>query len=400
MKNFRTLVRYELKKILDRKMTWIAFGLVFLTMVAYAVIEVTVTRDIKGVQATQYEAEQQDKENQKPIIGRTVDNELLEEMFVAMASGENAFKPYTDLYSVVVKGMCGTDALSSGTLEGTKEALGIAEDEELVYAARKMRIESAMAEQYLTEKEKDYWREVLENEDSVPWTYEYYVGPYSAWAMAYTAIVMIAIMLAVCLANLFADEHQKKTDQLVLCSRNGRKMLYWAKLTAGLVFTMVSTGIILLVSVIPQLIIFGAEGLHAPIQLNVPFSMVQMTFGEAILYSYVVTIIAALLYASIVLCCSELFRNSTVAVVAIIGVLVLLPMMIMVPYEYRVLGQLFDLNPINVVAVWGVMDYRLVPVPGGFLTMQQVAPVLYVLLAVAFVFIGRRAYLKYQVGGR
>ena len=400
MKNFRTLVRYELKKILDRKMTWIAFGLVFLTMVANAVIEVTVTRDIKGVQATQYEAEQQDKENQKPIIGRTVDDALLEEMFTAMATDENAFKVYTDLYNVIVRDVCDAEALSAGTVEGAKAVLGIGEAEELIYAARKMRIESAMEEQYLTEKEKDYWREVLENEDSVPWTYEYYVGPYSAWAMAYTAIVMIAIMLAVCLANLFADEHQKKTDQLVLCSRNGRKMLYWAKLTAGMVFTMVSTGIILLVSAIPQLIVFGAEGLFAPIQLNVPSSMVQMTFGEAILYSYVVTIIAALLYTSLVLCCSELFRNSTVAVVAIIGVLVLLPMMIMVPYEYRVLGQLFDLNPINVVAIWGFLDYRLVPVPGGFLTMQQVAPILYVLVAAVFVFIGRQAYLKYQVGGR
>ena len=400
MKNFRTLVRYELKKILDRKMTWIAFGLVFLIMVANVVIEVTVTRDIKGVQATQYEAEQQDKENQKPIIGRTVDDALLEEMFTAMATDENAFKVYTDLYNVIVRDVCDAEALSAGTVEGAKAVLGIGEAEELIYAARKMRIESAMEEQYLTEKEKDYWREVLENEDSVPWTYEYYVGPYSAWAMAYTAIVMIAIMLAVCLANLFADEHQKKTDQLVLCSRNGRKMLYWAKLTAGMVFTMVSTGIILLVSAIPQLIVFGAEGLFAPIQLNVPSSMVQMTFGEAILYSYVVTIIAALLYTSLVLCCSELFRNSTVAVVAIIGVLVLLPMMIMVPYEYRVLGQLFDLNPINVVAIWGFLDYRLVPVPGGFLTMQQAAPIVYVLLSAVFVFIGRRAYLKYQVGGR
>ncbi len=400
MKNFRTLVRFELKKILDRKMTWIAFGLVFLTMVAYAVSEVTMTQDVKGVRTTQYEAERQDKENQKPIIGRTVDDELMEEMFTAKASGETAFKPYTDLYSVVVKGMCGTAALSSGTLEGTKEALGIAEDEELVYAAREMRIEAAMEEQYLTEKEKDHWREVLENEDSVPWTYEYYVGPYSAWTLAYTAIVLIAVMLAVCLANLFADEHQKKTDQLVLCSRNGRKMLYWAKLTAGMVFTMVSAGLVLLISAVPQIVIFGAEGLHAPIQLGMPFAMVQMTFGEAILYSYILTIIASLLYSSIILCCSELFRNSTVAVVAVIGALVLLPMMVMVPYEYRVLGQIFDLNPINAVAIWGVLDYRLVPVPGGFLNVQQVAPVLYVLLCAVFVFIGRRAYLKYQVGGR
>jgi len=72
----------------------------------------------------------------------------------------------------------------------------------------------------------------------------------------------------------------------------------------------------------------------------------------------------------------------------------------MVPYEYRVLGQIFDFNPINTVAIWGFLDYRLVPVPGGFLTVQQAAPILYVLLAVVFMVIGRRAYLKYQVGGR
>ncbi len=400
MKNFRTLVHYELKKILSRKMTWIAFGLVFLTMVAYAVIEVTVTRDIKGVQVTQYEAERQDKENQKPIIGQTVDDELVEAMFTVMRTSETAFKTYADFYNVVGRGVLSADALSAGSLEGAKAVLGIAENEELVYAARKMRIESGMEEQYLTDEEKDYWREVLAEEDSVPWTYDYYVGPYSAWAMAYTALVLIAIMLAVCLANLFADEHQKKTDQLVLCSRNGRKVLYWAKRAAGMVFTMVSSGIILLISAVPQLMIFGTDGLQAPIQLSMPSSMVQMTFGEVILYSYVLTIIAALLYSSIILCCSELFRNSTVAVVAVIGVLVLLPMLVMVPYEYRVLGQIFDLNPINVVAIWGALDYRLVPVPGGFLTVQQAAPIVYALLSGVFVFIGRRAYLKYQVGGR
>ncbi|MBE5929522.1 MAG: ABC transporter permease [Lachnospiraceae bacterium] len=400
MKNFRTLVRFELKKILSRKMTWIAFGLVFLVMAAYAVIEVTVPQDIDGVRATQYEAKRQEKENQKGIIGRTVDDALLEEMFTAMATSESAFQPYKDLYNEIGRNVILWEALSSGTLEGAKEAMGVAEDEDLIYTGRRMRIEYGMKEQYLTEGEKDYWREVLAKEDSVPWTYDFYAGPYSAWAMAYTALVLIAIMLAVCLANLFADEHQKKTDQLVLCSRNGRKVLYWAKLTAGMVFTMVSAGFVLLISAVPQLLLFGTDGLQAPIQLVAPASTVQMTFGEAMLYSYVLTFIAALLYSAIILCCSELFRNSTVAVVAVIGVLVLLPMLVMIPYEYRVLSQIFDLNPINVVAIWGVWEYRLVPVPGGYLTMQQAAPILYTLLIGIFVLIGRRAYLKYQVGGR
>lgn len=400
MKNFRTLVRFELKKILSRKMTWIAFGLVFLSTVAFFVVELTVPQDIDGVSTTQYEAMRQEKENQKGIIGRTVDDALLEEMFTAMATSERAFQPYKDLYNEIAKNVLMTDALSAGTLQGAKEAMGVAEDEDLVYTGRRMRIEFGMKNQHLTEGEKDYWREMLAKEDSEPWTYDYYEGPYSAWAMAYTVLVLIAIMLAVCLANLFADEHQKRTDQLVLCSRNGRKVLYWAKLTAGMVFTMVSTGIILLISVVPQLLIFGTDGLQAPIQLVAPASTVQMTFGEAMLYSYVLTIIAALLYSAIILCCSELFRNSTVAVVAVIGVLVLLPMLVMVPYEYRVLGQIFDLNPINVVAIWGVWEYRLVPIPGGYLTMQQAAPVLYALLIGLFVLIGRRAYLKYQVRGR
>ncbi len=399
MKNFRTLVRFELKKILGRKMTWIAFGLVFLTMVALGVFRVMVSHEVNGMRVTAYEEEMQNKEKQKQIAGKTVDDELLENMFAAMATSEDAFGPYVNLYNDVLKDVC-HNALSRGTVEGIKEELEIAEDEELLYTARRLRIESALEEQYLTDGEKDYWREVLAKEESVPWTYDYYMGEQFVWVAVYTAIVLIAIMLAVCLANLFADEHQKKTDQLVLCSRNGRKVLYLAKITAGMLFTMVSTGLILLAAAISQFIIFGADGLHAPIQLLIPTSMMQMTFGEVILYTYILAIIASLLYSSIILCCSELFRNSTVAVVAVVVVLVLVPMMVMVPYEHRILSQIMDLNPINVVAIWSATDYRLVPVPGGYLTVHQAAPILYVILSIVFILIGRRAYLKYQVGGR
>ena len=119
-----------------------------------------------------------------------------------------------------------------------------------------------------------------------------------------------------------------------------------------------------------------------------------------ILYTYAVAILASILYCSIILCCSELFRNSTVAVMAVIVVLVLVPMMVIVPYEYRVLSQIFDLNPINVLAIWSATDFRLVPFFGGYLNVHQVAPVLYVVLAAVFLWIGSRAYLKFQVSGR
>lgn len=399
MKNFRTLVRFELKKILGKKLTWIAFGLVFLTTLVMGFYRVIVPKEVNGKQGTVYESDLLEKEELKKIAGQTVDDDLLKKMFEALATGENAFAPYTNLYFGVVRGLCG-DAISRGAVEGVKGELGIAENVDLIYAARKMKLESAMDERYLSEAEKGYWQEHLAAEDTVPWTYEYYGGVTLSCEAAYSTIVLIAIMLAVCLANLFADEHQKRTDQLVLCSRNGRKVLYLAKLTAGTLFTLVSTGGVLLAAAIPPLILFGTDGWNTPIQLEAPTSMLQMTFGELMVYTYVLVMIAALLYTAIILCCSEVFRNSAVAVVAVVVALVLIPMIITIPYEFRVLSQLFDLNPINMAAVWSVLDCRLVPVPGGFLTVQQVAPIAYVLLSVVFVLIGRRSYLKYQVGGR
>lgn len=399
MKNFWTLVRFECKKILSRKITWIAFGIVFGVMLVFGFYRAFVSHEVNGVRITAHEEEMQEKAKQKQIAGRTVNDELLKDMFAAMATSETAFGPYVNFYNDVVRDLCGT-ALSKGTVASAKEALGITPEEELIYAARRKQIEASMEGQLLSEGEKEYWHDVLDNEESVPWEYDYYQGVHFVWVATYTAIVLIALMLAVCLANLFADEHQKKTDQLVLCSRNGRKVLYGAKITAGTLFTLASAGLVLLATAVPQLIMFGADGWHAPVQLIVPTSMVQMTFGEMIIYTYVLAIIASLLYSSITMCCSELFRNSTVAVMALIVVLVLVPMMVLVPYEYRVLSQIFDLNPINVIAIWSATDFRLVPLFGAYLTVHQVAPIIYAVLIAVFLWIGSRAYRKFQVSGR
>lgn len=404
MNNFWTLVRFECKKILSRKITWIAFGLVFGVMMLFGFYRALVSHEVNGVRITAHEEEMQRKAKEKQIAGRMINDELLEEMFAARVAGTEAFAPYENIYRNIMGDL--SDSITYGVIESAlsvdeiKAAIGVAEEEELLYALRRQRVEKSFENQYLTEGEKEYWRDVLEDEKSVPWEYDYYQGVHFVWVAAYTAIVLIALMLAVCLSNLFADEHQKKTDQLVLCSRNGKKVLFGAKITAGLLFTMASTGLVLLATAVPQLIMFGADGWNAPIQLIVPTSMVQMTFGEMILYTYAVAVLASLLYCSIILCCSELFRNSTVAVMAVIVILVLVPMMIVVPYEYRVLSQIFDLNPINVIAIWSATDFRLVPFFGTYLTVHQVAPVIYAVLIAVFIWLGSRAYLKFQVSGR
>jgi len=399
MKNFWILVRFELKKILGRRLAWIAFSIVFGIMLIGGFYKVFVSHEVNGERITAYAEEMEKKAEQKKIAGRLVNDELLEEMLYAGNPDEAAFQPYVGVYDIV-RNLLNMPELGAATLEEVKEELGIAPQQELVYTYREREIEVHMESMHLTEGEKEYWREKLDNETLVPWEYDYYQGMERVWTVAYTAIVLIALMLAVCLANLFAEEHQRKTDQLVLCSRNGRKVLFGAKITAGLLFTAISAGLVLLVTAVPPLILYGVDGINAPIQLASPWSMVRMTFGEMLLYTYGLTLVASFLYCSIILCCSEMFRNSTVAVMAVIVVLVLVPLMVMVPFEYRVISQIFDLNPINVLAIWSATDFRLVPFFGSYLTVYQAAPVLYVMLTGIFLMIGRRAYLKFQVGGR
>ncbi len=396
MNNFWTLVRFEWKKIWSRKITWIAFLLVFLTMLAFGFYRAFVSHEVDGVRVTAHEEEMQQKAAAKKIAGRVINDELVEETLQSM--GTERYETYRLFNNDIIRSLA--DIGSFYTIEEVKKAYSIAPEEEFIYTMRRRVIEEGMEGQYLTEGEKEYWRTVLDEKESTPWIYEYNEGPSFAWVGVYTCIVFIALMLAVSLANLFADEHQKKTDQLVLCSRNGKHVLYGAKITAGMLFTLVSAGLVLLVTMVPQLIMFGTDGLDAPIQILLPRSMVQMTMGEMLVYAYLLAVVASLMYSAIIMCCSELFRNSTVAVMALITVLVLVPMMVVIPYEYRVLSQIFELNPINVLAIWSATEYRLVPFFGTYLTVHQVAPVLYTVLAEAFLLVGSRAYLKYQVSGR
>ena len=67
MKNFWTLVRFELKKILCRKITWISFGIVFGIMLAVGFYRAFVSHEVNGVRMTAHEEEMQIKAEEKKL---------------------------------------------------------------------------------------------------------------------------------------------------------------------------------------------------------------------------------------------------------------------------------------------------------------------------------------------
>uniref|UniRef100_UPI00405796EC hypothetical protein n=1 Tax=Acetatifactor sp. TaxID=1872090 RepID=UPI00405796EC len=66
--------------------------------------------------------------------------------------------------------------------------------------------------------------------------------------------------IAICLSTVFSEEHARKTDQLILCSRNGRKKLFYAKILAGVTFGVSVAIILFLLAMISTVWVYGGRG--------------------------------------------------------------------------------------------------------------------------------------------
>lgn len=91
---------------------------------------------------------------------------------------------------------------------------------------------------YLTEGEKEYWRR---HEAQTPYAYYWDMGPSMMLSSFRALLVFPTLMIGMVFSGVFADEHMRKTDQLVLCSRLGRDTLYLAKLPAATTLATVGT---------------------------------------------------------------------------------------------------------------------------------------------------------------
>lgn len=101
---------------------------------------------------------------------------------------------------------------------------------------------------------------------------------------AVTTIGLFVLMaVSICLSVLFAEEHTKRTDQLILCSKHGKVMAYWAKIFAGISFAI---GISLLFSIFAVVLsvgIYGMDGFDAMFQLMFAKYSYPLTACQAVL---------------------------------------------------------------------------------------------------------------------
>ena len=396
-KEFGTLYRFELRKLMRRPLYLVTLG----TCLALIVLGL-----ISPMLLHEYAEERLlDLRYRKELSGRMLDQSMLEEMSAGYRSipadaeiwseteefRQNA-RPYRAIFNLA-RLWLSTDSDGVVAWQPSEEAF---------YAAREKRVTDRWDDLYLTDAEKAFWR-AQEDALQTPFRYE----DHSAWDemqnLLRTIGVLMMVFELVTLAGLFPDEHVRRTDQLILSSYNGRTVLYGAKAAAGITAAVLGAALMAALCTGIALAMYSTQGFDAPIQIVYGNSLLcisaPLTVGQAALLEWASLMAAAVVWAAFVMLLSELLHGA-VAAMGISTALVLAGMMLNLPERWRVLAQLWDWLPSSFLAVWNVFDVRTLPLGSVCLPAWQVVPVLYLLAAALLTAGGWTLYRRYQVSGR
>lgn len=408
-----TLVSYEVKKILKKKSTLAAFFILF----ALHVFAVCISGSLGNTYVdgefyeTHYERNKIDRTNGIALSGRKIDEELLTEMSEAYQKIDWSTSDYmwSDTYKEEVRKYSDLETrIKIMGLWGNELSEAIAEKmvnqstTEKIYNIRK-EVQQQMYDGYeLSEQDVAYWKE-QDNEVEVPLTYEYASGYDSMLGGQgiYMMCMLLTFFIAISMVSVFAEEHNRKTDQLILCARYGRDKLYMAKLLAGSLVVFVINIIFVGTAVAGKTFSYGTEGFDAALQLvSVYWYPYALSAGKTMLIAIGLLFLSSVMVSIFTMLLAELLKSSVGAMAIVTGGL-FIARLVSMPPSWRIISQLWSYLPINMLKVnEGFCDLRLVNLFGIKLTTWQFAPILYLILIGIMAWGGSRIYKKYQVSGR
>ena len=269
MNNLGSMYRFEVRKIVCRKITAIAMIAVVLLMVAMSIGE-----HVSGAKIVNKE--------ELVLVGRAIDDKMLDEMRaavepktitmddgtqIAVGIGVNdpAYQPLMDYLITIGGNIDKAYNMTEADLE--KRFSGV--------------IDEIIQDQHLTASEVDYWQS-KRAQSQMPLLYgKIQNGWGDSVCIMYFVAILSMISIATTLSGVFSDEAQLHTDALIFSSRNGKKRLAAAKLLAGITVGIFETLVVLLACVGTEFVISGFDGGDASVQFFVGPTAMDMRISTA-----------------------------------------------------------------------------------------------------------------------
>ena len=380
-----TLYKFELRKIISRKIVWITGGLLLVGLLIWGVASAILpqNREYSDSSLNGYVANRAEQEAAEQISGREINQTLIDEMrpayenFIFNGNYKEAL-PYLDVYNLI------------GETLGTQASAEILEcDSETFYEKLNAQLEANIPTG-LTES-------ISFDEPIV------YHGYFDGWRQITDMMKLIACMeimfIVICLSTVFTVEHTRRTDQIILCTHLGKKKLYTVKILAGLT---VGIGFTILLSLLMLGIIaflYGFDGYDTILQFVLlrPFNL---TVGQAALILVGLSFAGTVLISAFTMMLSEVTKNSIATIGIITGILLVTMFIMEMPANLKLLSEIWYLLPSNLVSLNGASRYSMFHVGGSPLAAYQYAPIVYLVLTVIFALIGKFTYNRYQINGR
>lgn len=304
------MLKYELKKILNKQLNRILLTVALLLMVVFSIFAIGSFRavDTDGETVTGFSAARIMVDDKNRWKGELTP-EVIEKSVESKLAGD--WQSTSDIiYS------------TSKMLVGEFSDL---DDYEAILSANSAQIASiydiyhdnlgAMSEEYGDTPEKQaFLMEQYEKIDT-PLTYEAYDSWDTMLMYATTCSLILIIVISFIAAGIFAEEFQYKADAVFFSTRYGRSKAVHAKICACLIIATVVYGIgIGLLSII-SFSVLGTSGASTAYQFSQPYAIYSVTFGQ--MYGILVLggYVASLLAASVSMLIASKTKTMSIAII-------------------------------------------------------------------------------------
>ncbi|WP_312372531.1 ABC transporter permease, partial [Lachnoclostridium sp.] len=218
----------------------------------------------------------------------------------------------------------------------------------------------------LSQDEKEKHMEML-SRVKIPFHYDYSAG-YEQFLFLFQILSLVILaVIAICIAPIFADEYQNRTDYLLLSTRFGKNKEIIAKIFTGITLALGITIITLSIAVIGLFSIFGSTGGNMAIQSMNVSSTYPVTLLEATMISIGVVLVMSIFFAMLTLLFSSLFKSSF-PVIILSFVVLIAPSIINVSPIHRTLYQILQIFPTKACTVVAIFSPYLFKFRGIVLT--------------------------------
>ncbi|MBA9088300.1 ABC-type transport system involved in multi-copper enzyme maturation permease subunit [Fontibacillus solani] len=245
-------------------------------------------------------------------------------------------------------------------------------------------------------EEKDFFIKMNKN-IPVPFRIDYVSGWKNVFENLQNLFLIIAFVISISIAPVFAGEYQSGADSIILSTRYGRSKVIIAKLKASFI---VSLGLLLLgVATYTLLLlgIFGFDGGSASVQMLKFIAPVPYSVFQTYLWAVMMGSLACLFVGAVTLWMSSMMKSPFTVIIAS-GIFLIGPIFIPASKSSRLFNHLMDLMPGNMADGFKkITSYEVFHIFGKLVPEYQVIVVFPILIIVLLLPLSYRAFKKHQV---